>query len=239
MKNISAVDQELDFYLKGDEGREFPHEEKEGMLDKLMNRYNLSSTDTPDLDMALSDILDAQVNASMGIKKQSVLAALKQIQEHSDNELIIANGLEINIQDWINEIEGKEKVKVDKGPTLLSFTVSNLRESMKIFEGQFRGSLEESIRLSLDRLNEGESISLNGDSCDGEGIATLTYNDAINSVNKEGTSIVYNNNSCEDNGLAYGEPQSIFGWPLEVMIEIANCVDDYMKETGRATYLNK
>ena len=229
MKNISAVDTQLFCYVNNNYGADL----KEQTLDKLMDRYDLSSQDTPDLDLALSEILKSQERA--GELANVALLAMKQLQEFSSNELIIVEGQEINIQEWIDEIEGK---KVDRGPTLITFAVSSLTEAMGNLEGQFRSILEASIKSSLDRLNKGERIPLNSDNCEGDGISTLEYSDTINFVDSEGKTIIYNNYDCETDGIAYDDAD-IWGKPLEVMIEIANCVDEYMRKTNRANYLNE
>jgi hypothetical protein len=95
------------------------------------------------------------------------------------------------------------------------------------FEDACRIPLEQEIKDHLSKLDEGEEIPLSSSNCDGNGIAVLVYSDTINKVDKEGNCIVYNNYDCDPECSADG---NVFGWSLEVTIEILKCVREYMKD---------
>lgn len=106
--------------------------------------------------------------------------------------------------------------------------IEKYHEAKEAFENACRRDLEQAIKTQLEKLDDGESIPLNSTNCDGTGIAVREYSNVINKVNKDGSCIVYNNYDCEDSGNA-NHDADVFGFPLEVTVEILQCVRDYMK----------
>jgi len=106
--------------------------------------------------------------------------------------------------------------------------IEKYKTELEAFENACRRELEQAIRDELDKLEDGESIPLNSHNCDGSGIAILTYSDAINRVNKDGGCIIYNNNECSD-GIAHDDAD-VFGFPLEVTVEILKSVREHMSK---------
>ena len=70
------------------------------------------------------------------------LAAMKQLQEYSDNELIIIEGQTINIQEWIDELEDKPK------NTILDLIIKSVSFSKNHLENSLSKKISEEIKNS-------------------------------------------------------------------------------------------
>lgn len=233
MENISAIDQELKLYVTKGESEGYGI--GSALFVELSDRYSLRG-DVGTINKALLDIFDSQVTTTMGMTNKMLLGAFKQIREMTDNEcLYIDQDTVINIDEWLNKLDPK----VDRGETLLRQIANNASKAQKDFEDMQRKIIEDTIKSELMKLNDGETIPLNSPNCEGNAISILTYNDCINYVNKDGSTTIYGNSDCSDMFVTDKDENDIWGFPLAVTIEIAKCVSDYMKDTGRVTYLNE
>lgn len=105
--------------------------------------------------------------------------------------------------------------------------IENYEKAQLKFDEQQRPVIVEAIKKELSKIGPEEKIPVSSPNCDGFGIATGTYADAFNYVDKEGGTIVYNNNECQGS-LAYGAGEdSIFDMSLDVLIEVLKCCTQY------------
>ena len=106
-------------------------------------------------------------------------------------------------------------------------TIKSYRDSLEEFDKTHREPMEKELKELLSQLDVGETIPLNSSNCNGTGIATLIYSDAINVVGRSGDTIIYNNNECVDLDNA-NKDEDVFGFRLEVLAEILDCVRQYI-----------